>query len=100
MGHVCADEGFPVGQALLRYLFFWPRFPLASVFLDNDRLTVHPPTSLSLSGLLLRALSPHLRVNKLLGGNSREPPQARLLRIPLPRTPVNKEKWRVRAGAP
>jgi hypothetical protein len=69
MGVVSTDEGFPVNQTLFRDLFVWPRFPLASAFLDDDRFTIHPPLPPSLFGALLRPLFPHRRVNNLLRSN-------------------------------
>src|SRR4028119_1360798 len=86
-GDVPADEGPPVNQALPRDLFFRPRFPLASAFLDDDRFTAHLPTSLLGD---LRALIPHSRANKHLRDNFLEPPQCAVRRITLPRTPPPK----------
>ncbi len=68
MGEVPADERFPVDQAPLRHVFGWPRFPLASALLNDDRFTIHPLTSLGLGGLP-GALFPHRLVNKRLRSN-------------------------------
>src|SRR5918997_5486227 len=47
LGEVSAYECFPVDQAPFCHLLVWPRFPLTSTFLNDDRFTIHPLTSLA-----------------------------------------------------